>query len=288
MNQNRGQFGYGSIAEERHDSPTLHRAAVPLASQNAFAELADSISGNIFTINNSATTLERVLKQLGTDKDSSDVRKKVHETEERTNRIITETASQLKRLQTIHSKAERAQRFQVDRLMGEFKESTQKYHSLQTRVADRAKTTTPPSGSTTLAANKANLIDFNESEANDSSVDEQRRRQTQIERETLETDVALLQERENQIRQLEGDILDINEIFRELGTLVHEQGTTIDSIEANVESTETNVHLGNQQLERAALYQNKARKRKCCLIAVVLIVIAVVVVIIVVVTTKNK
>ncbi len=51
----------------------------------------------------------------------------------------------------------------------------------------------------------------------------------------VDTDLALLQEREERIRQLESDILDVNEIFRDLGALVHEQGETIDTIENNVE-----------------------------------------------------
>ncbi len=59
----------------------------------------------------------------------------------------------------------------------------------------------------------------------------------------MDTDLALLQEREERIRQLESDILDVNEIFRDLGQLVHEQGETIDTIEANVEQAYNQVRV---------------------------------------------
>ena len=61
-----------------------------------------------------------------------------------------------------------------------------------------------------------------------------------------------MQEREQQIRQLESDILDINEIFKDLGTLVHEQGEMIDNIEDNVEQAYNQVEAGNEQLSQAA------------------------------------
>lgn len=290
MNRNRGQFGYGSV-QEYHDDPVRPYRdspdnARPQATSETFVNVVDSITSKIFTINSNAITLDRVLKQLGTGKDSADVRKKVHETEERTNQVITETAGLFKKLQALHTKTDRTQRLQMDRLMGEFKDTTQKYHDLQTKVADRAKFFAPPSGSM-HAPRTANLIDLNEAEKNDSYESEQRRRQAQIERETVETEVALLQERDVQIRQLESDILDINEIFRDLGTMVHEQGVTIDSIESNVESAQTDVEQGVQEVGRASLYQSKARKKKCCLIVTVLIVIAIVVIIIVVSVTTH-
>jgi t-SNARE complex subunit (syntaxin) len=43
----------------------------------------------------------------------------------------------------------------------------------------------------------------------------------------LEQDNELLENRVAHMRQLENDILDINDIFRDLGTMVHEQGDVI-------------------------------------------------------------
>jgi len=94
-------------------------------------------------------------------------------------------------------------------------------------------------------------------------------------------DLQELRERENSIRQLESDILDVNQIFKELATMVHEQGDTIDSIEANIESTSFSVHQGVQEISRASKYQTSARRKKFCLfgtLAVVLLVIILVII----------
>lgn len=64
-----------------------------------------------------------------------------------------------------------------------------------------------------------------------------------------------VREREQAIRQLESDILDVNQIFKELATMVHEQGETIDSIEANIEQAHIQVEEGVTQLSQAATYQ---------------------------------
>ncbi|XP_011357091.1 syntaxin-7 [Pteropus vampyrus] len=89
--------------------------------------------------------------------------------------------------------------------------------------------------------------------------------------EITEDDLHLIHERESSIRQLEADIMDINEIFKNLGMMIHEQGDVIDSIEANVENAEVNVQHANQHLSRAAEYQHKSRKTLCIIISILVI-----------------
>jgi flagellar motility protein MotE (MotC chaperone) len=55
---------------------------------------------------------------------------------------------------------------------------------------------------------------------------EQTAAQKSLQRE-LEFEQEMLLEREQRIRQIEEDILDVNEIMRELGAMVHEQGDII-------------------------------------------------------------
>jgi t-SNARE complex subunit, syntaxin len=50
--------------------------------------------------------------------------------------------------------------------------------------------------------------------------------QKSLQRE-LEFEKEMLLEREQRIQQIEGDILNVNEIMRELGAMIHEQGDNI-------------------------------------------------------------
>ncbi|XP_016088934.1 syntaxin-12-like [Sinocyclocheilus grahami] len=80
-----------------------------------------------------------------------------------------------------------------------------------------------------------------------------------------EEDLELIKERETNIRQLESDIMDVNQIFKDLAVMIHDQGDMIDSIEASVEGAEVHVERGAEQLQQAAYYQRKSRKRMCVL-----------------------
>merc|ERR1712126_394090 len=92
--------------------------------------------------------------------------------------------------------------------------------------------------------------------------------------------ISQLQQREQSMRQLESDIVDVNTIFKDLATMVHEQGDIVDSIEQNIESTTVQVTTGTEQLRQAADYQNKARKKKIILAVLGLIILAILIAVI--------
>lgn len=56
------------------------------------------------------------------------------------------------------------------------------------------------------------------------------RHQKLLELKQTEHEQQLLVEREHRIRQIESDIIDVNEIMKELSSMVHEQGETISKI----------------------------------------------------------
>ena len=62
-------------------------------------------------------------------------------------------------------------------------------------------------------------------------------------------------ERERAVTQLEADIMDVNQIFKDLAAMVHDQGELVDSIEANVETSSIRVSEGTEQLRQAERYQ---------------------------------
>lgn len=70
-----------------------------------------------------------------------------------------------------------------------------------------------------------------------------------------EIDLQAMEEQERSIRELEENIVGVNEIYKKLGSLVYEQGAMVDSIEANVESTNVFVSEGTDQLKKAHTYK---------------------------------
>jgi t-SNARE complex subunit (syntaxin) len=107
---------------------------------------------------------------------------------------------------------------------------------------------------------------------------EETQAQAQNLQETLEFEQGMLLEREDRIRQIESDIVDVNDIMRDLGTMVHGQGEAIDTIEGNIDGAYHEVEAGTQELQKAATYQTKYRKRLFCLLATGFIILIIVII----------
>lgn len=86
----------------------------------------------------------------------------------------------------------------------------------------------------------------------------------------------LINDREDDIRQIEIGISELNEIFRDLGTMVNDQGLQIDDIDRNVQDTSLSTRDASRELEQANKYQKSARNRACMLLIILAVVLAVV------------
>lgn len=97
-----------------------------------------------------------------------------------------------------------------------------------------------------------NNSNFSDSPFENNFVENRGLTQAQLQQE--EIDLQALEEQERTIRELEENIVGVNEIYKKLGALVYEQGQTIDSIEASVENASVFVQDGSEQLRRASHY----------------------------------
>lgn len=70
----------------------------------------------------------------------------------------------------------------------------------------------------------------------------------------------LIRQRADEISNIEQGILELNEIFKDLGTVVEQQGIMVDNIEANIYSTSDNAAMASRELNKALGYQKNANK----------------------------
>ncbi|BFZ04818.1 hypothetical protein BsWGS_07857 [Bradybaena similaris] len=274
---------YGTIREYR-DDPNYRE----YQDENGrdVTELVEQIRSNIFKINNGANALERAMKSLGTEKDSTQLRDKIHETSQSTIKVVQSTTQYL-RLAVGSKRADKNQKVQLGLLRSQFEEAVQRFQTLQKKAANKVKTSVTL-GDPGRQRPLASLAADNETDDKVALLEERQQR-TQIlkeQEEVIEDDLALIREREERILQLESDILDVNEIFRELGALVSAQGEVLDTIDSNIERAAVHVESGNEQLIKAADYQRKSRKKMCCIV-VILLVVAIIITIIIVVAVKT-
>ena len=100
--------------------------------------------------------------------------------------------------------------------------------------------------------------------------------------EFLEYNVNEIEQRHLQIRAVESDIREMAEMWKDLQTLVEEQQVHIDVIDTAIVETKDKVVAAHKELEQAADYQSRARKRACCTAVLLIIIVAVVVVVVLV------
>ena len=74
-------------------------------------------------------------------------------------------------------------------------------------------------------------------------------------------------ERERMISQVETTVVEVREIFSELGRLVSSQQADIEHISSAIELSASQASHAAEELKTASAYQARMRQRKCCLYA---------------------
>ncbi|XP_011314197.1 syntaxin-7 [Fopius arisanus] len=237
-----------------------------------FERLSQTVGTSILKISQNVSSMQKMVNQLGGATDSQELRNQLHQIQHYTHQLSKDTTVHLKDLNAIASNSSstspgeqtrRNMRLQNERLHDEFMTALTSFQGIQRLAAAKEK-------EMVKKAKASAGIQFGEKKQETLIELQDSRTQKQLQQQNLqdEQNLRMLEEQEASIRQLEIDISDVNQIFKDLGALVHDQGEVIDSIEASVERTEVFVSEGAQQLRTAATYQNKLRKKKCILVII--------------------
>lgn len=227
-----------------------------------FNRSSQQVANNVQKITQNVSQLQRMIAQIGTSSDTPELRDKLHQLQHYTNQLAKETSQKLTELVNLpnvsSSSEQRLRKMHKDRLMNDFTAALSNFQLAQRQEKDKeASTRSRP-------LNYDAFLDDKKGEYQLVPIDGPGLMQAEEE----EVDVKLLEEREKSMCQLEADIMDVNQIFKDLALLVHEQNDAIDSIEASVETAAINVEHGVEQLQKARFYQSKVKRKKVCLFVV--------------------
>lgn len=231
--------------------------------------------------------MQQLVNQLGTEQDSPQLQAQLHKVQQYTNGLAKDTTAELRTFKSLPAppgEEGRGWRMQQDRLTKQFTQALNEFQATQRQAASKEKEALrrarAHSDSHYFDRGGSTLVDIG-GEGGGAGAgtakpppNQQQQLQVQLEQEA---ELEAIRERESQIRQLETDIGDVNQIFKDLATMVHEQGEVIDSIEANVETAQVNVSQGTTELQTARLYQNKARRKKLIMAIILVIVVAIII-----------
>jgi len=240
------------------------------ARETEFQRLAQNIGTNIQKILQNVSSMQRMITQIGTPQDNSQLQNQLHQIQHYTGQLAKDSSKQLKELNNYPPEEAldpRQWKLQRERLQADFTKALDNFQRAQRSAAQKEKDAIKKYRVSQPPGEDNNLIDIEGGQG-------QSKTQLMLEEEQ---NLEQLQERERAVRQLEADIGDVNQIFKDLAAMVHDQGEMVDSIEANVETASIRVNEGTDQLRQAERYQNKARRKKIILAIIGAIVLAIII-----------
>ncbi|KAF9151080.1 hypothetical protein BG015_007115 [Linnemannia schmuckeri] len=269
-----GNGNNGSNNNNGGNNNRWNSSGSPGDAQAAFSAKVNQISQQVFRISSNVSSIQRLVGFLGTNKDTEDVRNKLHDVTEQTRLQVKDTSQEIKdlaRLDNTHGKKLEHNKLSKDfqKVLVEFQKVQRISAEKQREFVDRVR----------LGSARNDYSDEDASESGDRPLidDSQRRMQLLVVDNELEYNESMIVQREEEIREIESGITELNEIFRDLGTMVHEQGSMLDSIENNVTSISMSTHAAAEELTTAAIHQRNARKKSCYLLLIAAVVASIVV-----------
>uniref|UniRef100_A0A2K6FTW1 t-SNARE domain containing 1 n=1 Tax=Propithecus coquereli TaxID=379532 RepID=A0A2K6FTW1_PROCO len=197
-------------------------------------ELFQETSANVFRINSSVTSLERSLRSLGTPSDTQELRDSLHTTQQETNRTIAASAGTMKQMsELLHGSCPlhllfAQERLQLDRLKTQLADALQRYGVVQKKIAEKSRALLPTAQRGGKQSPQVPFVEL----ANDEKIFNGGDSVWQSQEQALlpditEEDLEAIRLREEAILQMESDLLDVNQIIKDLASMVSEQGEAI-------------------------------------------------------------
>ncbi|XP_070658448.1 t-SNARE domain-containing protein 1 isoform X5 [Bos indicus] len=246
--------------------PELHRATQ--IDPSDLQELFQETSANIFQINSNVTSLEQSLQSLGMPGDTQELRDSLHTVQQETNRTIAASAGALKQTAELLRGCPQQERLQLDRLKTQLSDAVQRYGVVQKKIAEKSRALLPTAQrggkQQSPQAAFAELAD-DEKIFNGGDGVWPGHEQALLP-EITEEDLEAIRLREEAILQIESDLLDVNQIIKDLASMVSEQGEAIDSIEAGLEAASSHTEAASELLAGASRHQltRKTRPPAAC------------------------
>jgi len=236
-----------------------------------FKNLQSSLSLQVFKMNANVQAILKLVDQLGTPKDSANLRKTLHDLTESTRAMAKRGSEDLKKLSNLQSSLPH-QKTALQKTSHDMQMSLVAFQRAQQVSAEKQRT---------VVQGVKLAVDDEHHDPSEPEPTAQEQRQAQILQNQLSPhelayQESLIQEREAEIREIETGIHELAEIFQDLGTLVNQQGTMIDNIELNISSVEVDTGNAAEELTTAAVYQRRAGRRAACLMLVLVFVVAIV------------
>ncbi|KAE9586526.1 hypothetical protein Lal_00044687 [Lupinus albus] len=237
---------------------------------------SQAIVSGIFQTNTAVATFRRLVDSVGTVKDTPEHRQKLHNTRQKILQLVKDTSAKLKSLtesdRYTHAKANH--KIEDAKLARDFQTTLQEFQKVQQLASERESTYTPAALTlpTSSGAGEESSVVDRESQP---FITQQKRQEIVLLDNEVSFNEAMIDERDQGIREIEEQIGQANEIFKDLAVLVHEQGVVTDGLQSNIDASAGATTQARVQLSKASK-SVKSRTSWCWWVLVISVVVLVI------------
>lgn len=249
----------------------------PSAARPASQNPSQAVAAGIFQINTAIGAFLRLVDAIGTSKDTPDHRQKLHNTRQRILQLVKDTSAKLKALSESDHAANVSQSKKIEdaKLARDFQTTLQEFQKVQ-QLASERESTYMPSGPAPYAQASFAGEEAKKDLESQSLLVEQKRQELVLLDNEISFNEAIIEEREQGIKEIQEQIGEVNEIFKDLAVLVHEQSPLIDDIGKNIEASAAASSQARQQISKASKSERSGSKW-CWLLLIIFAIVIIVV-----------
>lgn len=166
---------------------------------------------------------------------------------------------------------QKQQKYERNKISTEFQDAFKDFQDLQRTALDKQR-------ASVSAARAAHETETGDTHAT-GHVEQQQQQQelaSLAAQDEVDFQDALIVEREEEIRNIEQGVGDLNVLFRQVAQIVSEQGEQLNTIADNVEVTRDDTRGAMVELSQASRYQKSARSKGCCLMLIMAVILTIV------------
>ncbi|XP_022746511.1 syntaxin-22-like [Durio zibethinus] len=249
------------------------------------ASASQSVAAGIFKIRTAILAFDRLVNSLGTPKDTSELRDKLHKTRLHIGQLVKETSAKLREASEDDQDAEVSplKKIADAKLAKDLQLALKDFQKAQRLAAERETAYTPFVPKEVLPPSyAAHEVEISSSKSQEQQTLLVAKRQEVI---LLDNEItfneAIIEERDQGIKEIQQQISEVNEIFKDLAVLVHEQGAMIDDIGSNIENSHSATVQATSHLKKAAKIQRANSSTRCLLLVIFGIILLIFIIVVV-------
>ncbi|CAA3005331.1 syntaxin-22-like [Olea europaea subsp. europaea] len=240
---------------------------------------SQAVAASIFQINTAVAGFRRLVDAIGTSKDTPHLRLNLNNTRQRILNIVKETSAKLKSLSEFDRgiNVDPSKKIEDAKLARDFQTVLQEFQKVQQLASERESAfspSAPPSYVPAMHSSGQYAAPGAEQE-NQPFLMEQKRQEVLLLGNEIAFNEAIIEERDQGIREIQDQIGEASEIFKDLAVLVHDQGVVIDDIHSNIDASSASTTQARVQLSKASK-SGKSKSSWCWWVLALVVVVLVI------------